>query len=288
MNTGHHRAITLLIVAAIGVVILAVSLPDMVLQPGSPIPGAANTHQTSPDVPASEGKPARASFGFLIQSALALGFVALLCILFIGLIRRIHAKRLAQLAAALGLVLIALLLLPRIQPGLVQPAPEELFAESTPDFTFTTAPIGNPPAQLYAIVIGFLLIGALMTGGWLLRNVFRKPGHESALVNAVDAALLAINDGQNLQDVIIRCYLQMMQVLRDEKGIEREQSVTPREFETWLGYQGIHDTSIRHLTRLFERARYSEQSPDPLDEQAAIECLSAIRAYCMQGTEPIH
>lgn len=269
----------------VSTVILSVGLSDLQLQPGLPIPGAATTQDTNPETLSNEARPRPITMGSFLQGTLALSFVLLLLAFAIQLVRRVNGKRLFRLAAALVGVLIVLVLVPRIDTGAPDTSLEEIPAAGPSQFTFTTAPIGNPPEQLYWFVVGFVALSVLFICLWLVREYYRRPEPAHPLGNAADAAIQAIHDGQNLQNVIIQCYLNMIQVLKDEKGIEREQSITPREFEHWLSNHGIHAAAIRQLTRLFEMARYGPQTPEQRDEAAAVECLSAISIYCKQGAE---
>lgn len=284
MNSNRRKQSLFLLLALISIVILSIGLSDVQFQPGLPIPGAATTQNASPEDPSTEAKPQAVTFGAFLQGTLAVGFVLLLLAFAINLVRKVDGTHLLRLAAALIGVLIVLILLPRIEPGAPVSSPEDIFAETPSQFTFTTAPVGNPPEGLYWFVIGFVGLCVIFIGVWLVREYSRRPKSADSLERAADAAIQAIHEGQNLHSVIIRCYLSMIKVLKDEKGIEREQSVTPREFEQWLSNHGIQEASVRQLTRLFEKARYSPYAPEQRDESAALECLSAISIYCKQGS----
>jgi hypothetical protein len=69
-------------------------------------------------------------------------------------------------------------------------------------------------------------------------------------------------------------------VLSQQRGLERDRAMTPREFAQHLAASGVRDEHIQQLTRLFEDARYGAQPPSARDERAAVECLTAIvQAY---------
>ncbi len=94
------------------------------------------------------------------------------------------------------------------------------------------------------------------------------------------AAIESIQAGGDVQSVVLRCYLEMSQVLGQQRGIERAPAMTPREFARHLAASGVRDEHIQQLTRLFEGARYGAQPPSAGDERAAVECLTAIvQAY---------
>ncbi len=142
---------------------------------------------------------------------------------------------------------------------------------------YEIAPIGAPPANLYLIVGIVLALAVIVLLTWLFLTTYRRAIPTDPISREAETALEAIQSGQDLRNVIIHCYLQMMQVVRDEHGIERRESVTPREFERLLAARGIPGQPIRELTRLFEKARYSNKATESQDELDAVECLSAIR-----------
>jgi hypothetical protein len=127
-------------------------------------------------------------------------------------------------------------------------------------------------------MIGALLLAAVVLGIWLFRKSFIHSKQENALAFEVKTAIQAIQAGKNLSSTILHCYQQMIYIVQEEKGIEREESITPREFEAVLIKHGIPEESIRQLTRLFEKVRYGGKDPDAQDEQMAVSCLSSIRS----------
>jgi hypothetical protein len=64
--------------------------------------------------------------------------------------------------------------------------------------------------------------------------------------------------------------------LSSQRGIGRDVSLTPREFEQRLTAAGLADRHVRRLTRLFERVRYSPHPPGAAEEREAQECLQSI------------
>ena len=84
----------------------------------------------------------------------------------------------------------------------------------------------------------------------------------------------------DLRNVILRCYLRMTRALQEERGIERSQNMTVREFEDWLKYKGFPTVPVRQLTSLFEKVRYGTQPTMKVDEKAAVESLNEIIQYC--------
>jgi hypothetical protein len=78
----------------------------------------------------------------------------------------------------------------------------------------------------------------------------------------------------------------MSQALQKERGIEMEQTMTARDFESLLEARGIPRDPVHQLTQLFEGARYGHRQPGPDEEQKAFDCLNAIVQYSRATGQP--
>jgi hypothetical protein len=96
------------------------------------------------------------------------------------------------------------------------------------------------------------------------------------LAREAEQAVQALQAGQELKDTVMNCYLKMNRLLQQQRGIHREKTMTPREFESYLAEIGLKSDHIRRLTRLFEQVRYSPSLASPREEQEAVACLRAI------------
>ena len=95
------------------------------------------------------------------------------------------------------------------------------------------------------------------------------------------ATLEAIEDSQmDFQDVIIRCYAEMSQMLMVENNILRDQAMTTQEFEQELLARGFPPQPVRQLTQLFEQVRYGHQKTGESEKRAAKESLNEIIDFC--------
>lgn len=214
----------------------------------------------------------------MLQGILVLGVAALLFTLLFSVRGKSRIRLILSSLAALGILFLALYWLTPDLPERPQAAEGEALVEEAPIFDYRIAPIGDPPQELFWLVISVLIVAAVVLSTWLLIGAFRKTHEEDPLAREAEAALQAFMNGENLRDVIIRCYLQMEQSVRESLSIEREGAVTPREFEEFLISRGIPCDPVHQLTRLFEKVRYSHLPTAPQDEQDAVTCLSAIRA----------
>ncbi len=136
--------------------------------------------------------------------------------------------------------------------------------------------ITNPPTWLLVVadvILGLLFVGII----WVLWRLLRpKPDTQTLLVREAELALTGLTTGGDLKNVVMRCYVRMSQVLRQSRNIERNQAMTPREFEIHLAEIGLRDEHIRRLTRLFEGVRYGARPSSGSAEREAIDCLQAI------------
>jgi len=273
----RRQAFLYLSLALIGMILLGVSLPGLQFQDGLPIPGAEPVSIKAEAVESGSG--GGTSLGWL-QYVLAFGIVLLFVVLMTTLLKIISIKRIGLLIAALALLFIVFSQLPKLEPGEVAPISVNSSGLPTQSSEYLVAPIGKPPASLLDWVTAGVLLSCAVWIGWIALHAFQRTTKEDKLATETQAAVKAIADGQNLEDVIIRYYLKMESVIAQERGIERGQSVTPREFETYLENKGIPRKPILQLTTLFEKARYGNQSLNEKDEQDAVNCFLAIQEAC--------
>ena len=151
-------------------------------------------------------------------------------------------------------------------------------AESAVEFT------NAPPQWMVFTTSLFLavLIAAMLTGAvWLVWRRRRRPGNPmEQLAREAQDALEALQAGSDLKNTVMRCYREMSRVLDAQRGIKRQQAMTPREFEKYLKETGLPGQHVQQLTRLFEGVRYGAKVPDEGIERQAIACLTAIIEAC--------
>jgi hypothetical protein len=144
---------------------------------------------------------------------------------------------------------------------------------------FASAAQVDPKVKLLLDI--FILIVIALAIWYLYRRFFYKPPSTTDQLKAeIESALSELQSGVDLQNVIIRCYADMSQILNEQRGVQRQQDMTPREFERQLQEIGLPHAAIQRLTRLFEEVRYGNAKLGQEAEQEAIDCLSAIAEAC--------
>jgi hypothetical protein len=128
--------------------------------------------------------------------------------------------------------------------------------------------------------VAILIVIAILIWYVYRRFIYKPPSTTDQLKAEVEGAIDDIEAGADLRNVIISCYADMSKILNERRGIQRQQAMTPREFELELQEIGLPHASIQRLTRLFEEVRYGNAELGRTAEQEAIHCLSAIAEAC--------
>nr|MBN1229385.1 DUF4129 domain-containing protein [Anaerolineae bacterium] len=145
--------------------------------------------------------------------------------------------------------------------------------------TSETDPVDPPRWVVWALSVGVVVITA---SGILWLVTGQRSEEESDLEMLAAEAQTAIDDilaGGDVKDAILRCYYDMIRTLRETQRIKRDAGMTPREFEQRLIEAGLPAPHVERLTRLFEMVRYGLHTPDRVQEEEAISCLTAIVDY---------
>jgi hypothetical protein len=272
----RRRTLYFLTLTIIGMALLGTSLSNLQFQTGLPIPGAV-TSQTA-NIPVIESVQQESKIPMLIQLPLILLFIFLFTVLIIKLANKANIKKIVLLAGGLLGILILYLLLGQAEfPSQPQSVEVPGGIELQPLTNYDFAPIGDPSKEMFWAATIILMIGAAFIIIWFIKHSLHRVQNDDLIAREATLALQAIESGQDLKNVIIRSYMQMVRITKEEQGIERLESETPREFERLLISHGMPIQPVQQLTRLFEKVRYGSKKPDLQDERAAIECLSAIR-----------
>jgi hypothetical protein len=274
----RRKSLLYLSLVILGMLLLAGSLSALQFQTGMPVPGAEPAAVAGEST--AEAGVSSVDLRWILQLSLALLFSVLLVVILVSIIRKVKIKRILAAAAGLLVVLCLFILVNQMEaPQTPRPVSEIQGIEPQAPPSYEIAPIGNPPQELFQIVVIILITGASLLLVWLVYQALHRIKKKDLIAGEADSALKAIENGDDLHNVIIRTYLQMLKIASEEQGIERADSATPREFERVMAARGIPAAPLHQLTALFEKVRYGSKATDAQDEQSAVECLSAIRAF---------
>jgi len=112
---------------------------------------------------------------------------------------------------------------------------------------------------------------------------------EAALSAALDEVLADTLDDlraeQNPRRAVIRAFARMEKTFAAHR-VEREPAETPREYvERALDRLGVSSASVRQLTNLYERAKFSRLEIDESMKADAIDALAGLRAELEHGIQ---
>lgn len=274
----------LLIGVLVSIILLAGSLSSLELRPGRTLPIKDNDDPEGGDYGPSVS-PILTSSTF-IQGVIGLAFIIIIILLVSRMILHMNFSILVVrenlgYITTLAIIFGAIYLLSRIGTAPSVSSPGETFHELPPTVTDSQPySIGEVPR----IVIW--LAGSILVGGVGLLIVFsltgwvNPPQVSDQILQEAENAVHNLKAGKELSDVIVHCYAQMAQALREQRGIERNQTMTVREFEGWLEVEGIPPEPLHQLTSLFEAARYSKRQLGDEDQKSALHCLNEIICYC--------
>ncbi|MBC7093666.1 DUF4129 domain-containing protein [Candidatus Bipolaricaulota bacterium] len=139
---------------------------------------------------------------------------------------------------------------------------------------------GPPAVPIWAIYLVAVALGGAVAF-WLARRLpfSRRPRLAAEIQEVAEEAAADLKRGLPVADVVVRCWVQMVEILSRKAKAEDAPGLTPREFAAALARLGFQEDAIRKLTELFEEVRYGRKASEPRREEA-IAALSAIeRAY---------
>jgi len=285
-DRNKRIALALFLIAIVSMLLIAISLPGLELNAGIPLT-LENSHGDNlvPLLP----RTTSASTGLsrsLLAGILGLLLVGYVIYILVNFIRRLEVRHVLRNMVVLILLIALAIFLPM---AAISRTGSELAATITPtplpSGYYHASPLGVPPQLFIWIILGLLALGLLALLSWfILRRRDASLGSAKILLEA-QSAVDALNKGEAFENVILRCYLQMTHILKEEQGLERDANLTAREFVDFLQARGISPAPVRQLTLLFEAARYSTLKPDKKEEQAGLDCLNQIILDCQRSLE---
>jgi hypothetical protein len=286
MSRAKQRSLFLLAAAGALTLILAMSLPSLVLSPGQPFSLGRPTAET----PGLDGTlPGGEILVQILRGMLALAIILLPVYIIYSLMTAEGRRRLLVQVVLIILLFAAADYLRQFRQE-EEPEPEEQvvngppnwgqLAESGPPTLFPAEP---PQEFTLAVILVVSILMVASAGGlfWFFWQRRQSPDLAlDKLAEEAQNAIVSLHAGGDFEMTIIRCYQEMSRVLKEERDITRETFMTPREFEDSLISKGLPQESLRTLTRLFEQARYSSTPAGAHEQKQALACLTDIVEAC--------
>jgi hypothetical protein len=132
------------------------------------------------------------------------------------------------------------------------------------------------PAYWISILLTFIISLTILYLFWHTYQNSRKNDTLEQLGISAEAALSALHSGVGYRSAVLRCYAEMQKTVREQHGLERKTSLTPREFQSALCEIGLPTGAVGELTRLFEAARYGSSDSSIEENDRAHACLQEI------------
>jgi len=293
--TKQEKYRLLLIMAGVTILLLflAAAITRMKMQPGEPFPIEWQ------QAPSGEGTPFGNGYWFLvlIRGFLILCVITIPIYVFVNLLTPQGRRRLLKGFIRLLVLFFFMYLFMNFVESMSQ-SNEEKEVEEQPFMlgegeipteglsTTEEQEVTEPSPWLDAGIclgLAFLLAILITVLAWGIYKASRERAGDAItrLADEAQEALDALQAGGNIRDTVIRCYLQMTQVLAEERNVRREEAMTPHEFEQILLTKlKLPETPVRRLTSLFEAVRYGDYHPGKREELEAIDSLSAIASAC--------
>lgn len=277
----HTKRITVLLLVGtlVSLILLSASLSNLQLHSGAPFPGAGDFGSETSFFTTSS--PENANSLTLLKGIFALTFLFLMIYVTVRFISLVNIKWLIRLFSVMTAMLVLIILISRIPVTPSTPRPGETSINPiSPRLEYPVSPLGQPPGELILLVVIAFIVAVGLLVFKVLRIWLKQTGMTKQILYEAESAMNEIKSGENLRNVIFRCYLQMTHVFQEERKIERNYSMTVREFEDWLEEKGFPIVPIHQLTHLFEKARYGTQLTMKEDEKMAVESLDEIIRFC--------
>ncbi len=292
MTPFRKRRLFLFLAGAIvllALVLLAASIERLELKPAVPFSPAGEEEETTEPLAA---RPPDILFWYLILIIIAVLTIGTILALFFLPPKQRRRLILTLLFLTFLLILTALLIsrqgeaiaVPTASPAPATEAPAEVAApqaEEEPPPSEFVAPAISPWLSFAA---AFLLFAVVVFLSWrFLRRWGGEEEHVIVLEQIARQALEDLQAGRDYGDTVIECYARMTEAVRERRGIKRREHMTASEFAAALERARLPGEAVRHLTRLFEAARYGGRSSTPQDIAEAMESLTAIIDSCQEA-----
>ena len=285
MSKAKRNSILLLGTVSVLIIIIAMSLPNLTLSPGQPF--ALEQAQLGIDGTTTTLQGGQAII-WVIRGIIGLALIIFPLYVVFSMFTQEGRKRLFADIMVISILLLLTSFIQKLpakeqkqEPQPIIVAPRNLNGDSgLPVSVFSP----TPPAWLTpaVILVGSVLVVIII---FVMIRFFRRTPPSDFLIEELaqeaQNAIRALNTGGDLKGTVIRCYSEMTRIVKQQKGIERDTTMTVREFEDHLTNTGLPQEALKTLTRLFEQVRYGGSQAGRLEEQLALSCLTEIVDACM-------
>ena len=279
----HRKFLTtgILLLAILIVIFLAAGISNVEFQPGTPVTKEKSENQYQP-----LELPRTAPIWGKILLALLSVILPISIVLFIKSPEvRKRTFQLLPYVLLYGLIIFALVGKSQEEELANEELESELantgIIESQREAAEFISTLSEPSLEVSIILDIIIILLVVLLIWYIYRRFFGKGSSANYQLKAeAEGAINEIQAGENIRNVIIRCYSDMSQILNERRGIQRGQAMTPREFEQELQDIGVPYPDVQKLTRLFEAVRYGNADLGQRAEQEAIQCLTAIAKAC--------
>jgi hypothetical protein len=286
MSKTKRNSLLFFSTAGIFVLILAMSLPNLVLAPGQSF--SLGKSQAEDRTETNDPFPGGNELEWMIRGILALAILLLPLYIAISLLTPEGRQRfMADVIIITALLLLAFYLdkhplsesNQQQEPAVSSAADQEMGSEH-PTEVFSE----DPPSWLAAgivLVASVLAVVFIFAVIWFFKQRSKRPDRSlRQLAEAAQSAIESLQTGGNFEVTVIRCYHEMSREVKEKRGITREIAMTPREFEERLVSKELPREAVQTLTRLFEQVRYGSMPPGQQEERLALACLTDIANAC--------
>lgn len=235
---------------------------------------------SSPAGPPSLGAMPEWLLRLLLFTVLGLGVVSLVVSLLFKDTRRAALRRLVLI---LGLALLFIYLSSNLSSVRLPEGKEEgpVVEAPPPREVEERQGQGPPSAPVWSVyLLSLILGGALAFWAWRYWSVrFRQGRLAGEIREAARDASGELARGRAVSDVVIHCWLRMVEILsRRVRGVNAPE-MTPREVALYLRSLGFQEEAIGRLTALFEEVRYGRKESEARREEALAALAAIERVY---------
>jgi hypothetical protein len=292
LDKEKSLSIFFLVIGIIALVILGTSLKQLVLKPGLPFEDIwaflINEFVGGLIQEYDMGSAVDVGFGQTIVDIVRIAYtIALVCFplaMIIVLLKKETRKRL--LRSLIVMFLLAVILSRYLTNIPVEGTEDVVDAElmAPPDSRELETTIEdefNPtiPRWIVLVITTVIVMTVTIIGIAIYRILY--PPHENyeplpQLSEQAQSAIVNLENGADFRNIILQCYAEMLRIVREYRGIQRNSAVTASEFISALVKLGLPEHAVTQLTRLFEEVRYGAKKLSYAQEQQAMGHLQLI------------